>query len=31
VRLFNLRLRFHHRGSILSTEVAPDAKLMKPP
>jgi hypothetical protein len=29
--LFNLRVRFQHRGSILSTEVTPDAKLIKPP
>jgi hypothetical protein len=31
VCLFNLRVRFQHCGSILSTEVTPDARLMKPP
>jgi hypothetical protein len=31
LRLFTLRVRFQHCGSILSTEVAPDSKLMKPP
>ena len=29
--LFNFQVRFQHCESILSTEVARDAKLMKPP